>query len=122
MVINTVIDVGGSKKPPLSPTKPRIVALNLHGEEMRQHEQIMGYRRKVNELNANLSAAMASLESANKDIDRLNAEIARIKRAYAEEVGSLKDALNKERDKNARQSKKQRASEAQDEQAVIEEK
>ena len=122
MVIDAVIDIGGSKKPPMSPTKPRIAALNLHGDAMRQHEQIMEYRRKVNELNANLSAAMASLESANKDIDRLNAEIARIKREFAAEVDSLKDALKKERDKNARQSKKQRSSEAHDEQAVVEEK
>ena len=122
MVIDTVIDIGGSKKAPMSPTKPRIVALNLHGEAMSQHEQLMKYRRKVNELNANLSAAMASLESANKDIDRLNAEISKIKVEFATEVDSLKDALKKERDKNARQSKKQKTSEAQDGQAVVEEK
>ena len=94
MVIDTVIDIGGSKKPPLSPTKPRIAALNLHGDAMRQHEQNKEYRRKVNELNATLAAAMASLESANKDIDRLNAEIA-----------ELNDALKAERERNSKLSK-----------------
>jgi chromosome segregation ATPase len=111
MVIDTEINIGGSKKPPLLPTKPRVVAVNLHGDEMRHHEQIMKYRRRVNEINSNLVAAMASLEFANKDIDRLNAE-----------VESLKDALKKERDKNARLSKKQKASEVHDEQSGAEEK
>lgn len=108
MVIDTVIDMGGSKKAPMSPTKPRIMALNLHGEAMRQHEQLMKYRRKVNELNANLAAAMASLESANKDIDRLNAEIS-----------ELNDALKAERERNAKlskQAKKQQKPSAQNEQ------
>jgi chromosome segregation ATPase len=108
MVIDTVIDIGGSKKVPLSPTKPRIVALNLHGEEMRQHQRLMEARHKINELNSNLGAAMASLESANRDIDRLNAEIA-----------ELKDALKAERERNeklSKQAKKQQKPSAQDEQ------
>lgn len=108
MLINTVIDLGGSKKPPLTPTKPRIAALNLHGEEMRQHQRLMEARHKINELNSNLEAAMASLESANRDIDRLNAEIA-----------ELKDALKAERERNAKlskQAKKQQKPSVQDEQ------
>lgn len=108
MLINTVIDLGGSKKPPLSPTKPRIVAINHHGEELRQHQRLMEARHKLNYLNSNLEAAMASLESANRDIDRLNAEIA-----------ELKDALKAERERNAKlskQAKKQQKPSAHDEQ------
>ncbi len=111
MVVNTVIDLGGSKKPPLSPTKPRVVALNLTGEAMRQHQSLMEARAKINVLNSNLASAMASLETANQDIDRLNAEIA-----------ELKDALKAERERNAKlsrqseKSKKQQKPSAQDEQ------
>ena len=94
MVVNTVIDLGGSKKQPLSPTKPRVVALNLTGEAMRQHQSLMEARAKINVLNSNLASAMASLESANKDIDRLNSEIA-----------ELNDALKSERERNSKLSK-----------------
>lgn len=94
MVVNTVIDLGGSKKPPLSPTKQRVVALNLTGEAMRQHQSLMEARAKINVLNSNLASAMASLESANKDIDRLNSEIA-----------ELNDALKSERERNSKLSK-----------------
>lgn len=97
MVVNTVIDLGGTKKDHLSPAKPRIAAVNLSGEAMRQHEQLMSYRHKVNELNSYLSAAMSSLESANKDIDRLNAEVER-----------LSEELRKEREKNAKISRKEK--------------
>lgn len=95
MVVNTVIDIGAPKKPSLVPTQPRVVAVNLTGEAMRQHQSLMEARAKINTLNSNLAAAMASLETANKDIDRLNAEIAR-----------LSDELKKERDKNAKLSRK----------------
>lgn len=111
MVIDAVINIGGSKKPPMSPTKPRIAALNLHGEAMRQHQSLMEARAKINVLNSNLASAMASLETANQDIDRLNAEIA-----------ELKDALKAERERNAKlsrqseKSKKQQKNSAQDEQ------
>lgn len=106
MVVNTVIDLGGSKKPPLSPTNPRVVALNLTGEAMRQHQSLMEARAKINVLNSNLASAMASLETANQDIDRLNAEIARMKTEWQKEIDDLKDALKAEREKNARLSKK----------------
>lgn len=106
MVVNTVIDLGGSKKPPLSPTKPRVVALNLTGEAMRQHQSLMEARAKINVLNSNLASAMASLETANRDIDRLNAEMARMKTEWQKEIDDLKDALRTEREKNARLSKK----------------
>ena len=97
MVVNTVIDLGGSKKPPLSPTKPRVVALNLTGEAMRQHQSLMEARAKINVLNSNLASAMASLETANQDIDRLNAEVER-----------LTEELRREREKNAKLSKKEK--------------
>ena len=99
MVVNTVIDIGGPKKAPVIPSRPRVIeAVNLSGDSMRQHEQIMTYRRKVNELNSYLSAAMDSLESANKDIDRLNAEVER-----------LTEELRREREKNAKLSKKEKS-------------
>ena len=106
MVIDTVIDIGGSKKAPMSPSKPRIMALNLHGEEMRQHQSLMEARAKINVLNSNLASAMASLETANLDIYRLNAEMARMKTEWQKEIDDLKDALKAEREKNARLSKK----------------
>ncbi len=106
MVVNTIIDLGGSKKPPLSPTKPRVAALNLSGEAMRQHQSLMEARAKINVLNSNLASAMASLETANQDIDRLNADIARMKMEWQNEVNDLKDALRIEREKNARLSRK----------------
>ena len=103
MEINAVMEIGGPKKAPLVPTGPRrISSVNLSGEAMRQHEQLMAYRNKVNALNSNLSAAMASLESANQDIDRLNAEIA-----------SLRAELQKEREKNSRLSASKKQSQRQ---------
>lgn len=95
MVVNTVIDLGGSKKPTLSPTKPRVVALNLTGEAMRQHQSLMEARAKINVLNSNLASAMASLETANQDIDRLNAELDGLRAQNAQLKKDLDLALEK---------------------------
>lgn len=71
--------------------RPRPMAVNFSGDALKQHEIAMEYRNRLANVNSDLSAAMSSLETSNKEIDRLNARIA-----------ELESELKAEREKNAR--------------------
>ena len=98
MMVN--IDFNGRKKA-IQRVAPRqiVSSVNLSGEAMRQHEHLMSYRRRAEELEANLKSAMDSLSSANKDIDRLNSEIVVLR----DEVARLNEELSAHRDDGAQQ-------------------
>jgi len=95
MTVNTVIDFGRPRSAQLKPTssRPRPTVVNLSGDAMHQHEKIMEYRRKVSKLNADLEASMATLESANADIERLNSDLKSALEAVASANAEI-DRLN----------------------------
>lgn len=94
MVVNTVIDMGGSRRIQMRPSTGRINPVNLSGDALKNHERAMERHNRDNELKANLDAAMNSLATANADIDRLNGVIADLRSQIEMLSGEAEDVRN----------------------------
>lgn len=71
MIIDTDIKIG-NRRTAVVHNRPRPTMQNLSGEAIRQHEQVIEYRQRVNALSADLSSAVQALSAANEEIGRLN--------------------------------------------------
>lgn len=71
MIIDTDIKIG-NRRTAVVHNRPRPTMQNLSGEAIRQHEQVVEYRQRVNALSADLSSAVQALSAANEEISRLN--------------------------------------------------
>lgn len=103
MVVNTVIDVGSSRKARISPSIGRTMPVNLSGKALKDHERIMEKKSAEIKLRADLEAAMNALATANKDIVRLNADID----ALRKENKMLNDQISASKQKKQKKQKDQ---------------
>lgn len=102
MVINTGIELMGSKKPPLKPTNRRmiptgssgVVVMNLAGESLKRHDELMELRNRIARLKSDLGSAMDALSMANQEIERLKKNSSsKVNDALSEKVKSCEDEL-----------------------------
>lgn len=100
MVINTGIELLGSKKPPLKPTNRRmipagssgVVVMNLAGESLKRHDELMELRNRMARLKSDLGSAMGALSMANQEIERLKKNSSsKVNAALSEQIQSCEE-------------------------------
>jgi len=102
MVVDTVMQIGNRRVVATKPaSRPRPTVINISGEAMRHHEQIVEYRRRVSTLSADLESAVQALSAANEEIAALRKEIAAMAKNRDELVCRLEGELKTANDRLA---------------------